>query len=163
MATQPGQVVCGADVCQGDLSLEVGELCVGCAHGGGAPCIAEFLPTHPRVDVQLETGLTTSHLEQLRSGRLDTRAVPVRLRVPHIQTLKELVLLGAGAAILPDYTVPEPEFARRPIEGLTFSHPVWAALRPSSRGIAAVRVFLARLMQASPRRLDARRPRVSSR
>ena len=78
----------------------------------------------------------------------------IRLRVPHIQTLKRLVLLGAGASILPDYTVPEPEFTRRRIEGLTFSHPVWAAMRPSSRGIAAVRVIVESLKHTTGRRLE---------
>jgi LysR family hydrogen peroxide-inducible transcriptional activator len=61
-----------------------------------------------------------------------------RIRVSHIQTLKALVLEGAGVSIVPDYTVVEPELIARKIEQLDFSHPMWMAMRSSSRDVLAL-------------------------
>tara|TARA_R110002096_G_scaffold239101_1_gene430648 strand:- start:1591 stop:2493 length:903 start_codon:yes stop_codon:yes gene_type:complete len=65
----------------------------------------------------------------------------VRIRVAHIQSIKNLVKAGAGASILPDYTVVEPGLVSRPIEGLDFEHPLWLATRSSARTIPIVDIF----------------------
>lgn len=85
---------------------------------------------------------------------LDERA---RVTVPHIQTLKGLVAAGAGAAILPDYTVNEPELETRAVHGLDVSQPIWAATREASLPIPLVAAFHALLRPVS-KRGDRRAP-----
>jgi DNA-binding transcriptional LysR family regulator len=84
---------------------------------------------------------------------LDRRAA---IHVPHIQTLKALVATGAGASILPDYTVVEPELTTRPLRGLSIVHPIWMATRMGSEGIPAVDE-LARRVRRSPSKPMPRR------
>jgi len=69
----------------------------------------------------------------------------VRLTAPNIQTMQQLVLHGAGIAILPGYTIQTPGLAALPVEGLALSQPIWLAVRPSSRGVPLVERFLAAL------------------
>ena len=69
----------------------------------------------------------------------------VRLRMAHIQTLKQLVLAGAGVAFLPDYTVVEPELVKRPVEGLSLSHPIWVGVRRASAELPVLSELVARL------------------
>jgi LysR family hydrogen peroxide-inducible transcriptional activator len=65
----------------------------------------------------------------------------IHVRVANIQSLKALVAAGAGASVLPDYTVVEPEFDVRRLHGLDFSQPIWIAARPSSLSIPLVAQF----------------------
>jgi DNA-binding transcriptional LysR family regulator len=71
----------------------------------------------------------------------------VRTRVRHIETLKMLVRQGAGATILPDYTVVEPELVGRRMQGLDFSMPIWAGVRLSSLRVPAVAAFMRALVR----------------
>jgi len=66
----------------------------------------------------------------------------LRMLVPHIQALKALVLAGAGATILPDYTAREAGLVACPVAGLDVAHAVWVALRSTSRGLPLVQGFL---------------------
>jgi LysR family hydrogen peroxide-inducible transcriptional activator len=55
------------------------------------------------------------------------------LRASLIQTIKELVVAGAGVSVLPDYTILERELVGLPIEGLHERLPVWLATRKGAR------------------------------
>jgi len=70
----------------------------------------------------------------------------VRCRVRHIQTVKELVRAGAGAGILPDYTVVEPGLVTRRISGLDLRLPIWIATRPAALEIPLVARFRERVL-----------------
>lgn len=57
----------------------------------------------------------------------------ISVRVGTIQTLKELIIAGAGVSILPDYTVVDPSLRAVPVVGLRSKLQVWAATRPGAR------------------------------
>ena len=65
----------------------------------------------------------------------------VHHRVRHIETLKALVNHGAGAAILPDYTVSASGLQVHPVDGLDLSMDMWLAVRPSAVNSPAVAAF----------------------
>ncbi|MCC6995125.1 MAG: LysR family transcriptional regulator [Deltaproteobacteria bacterium] len=69
----------------------------------------------------------------------------VRLRMAHIQTLKQLVIAGAGVAFLPDYTVVEPGLRRLRVEGLSLRHPIWVGVRRASAELPVLTELVARL------------------
>jgi DNA-binding transcriptional LysR family regulator len=75
-----------------------------------------------------------------------------RIHVPHIQTLKALVLAGSGITILPDYTVVESGLVTRALQGLRLAHPIWMAMRKGSEAIPAVAELVQRLRIPSPKR-----------
>lgn len=54
----------------------------------------------------------------------------IRVRVPHIQTMKALVRAGLGVAIVPDYTATDADLDSARVVGLELSQPLSAALRP---------------------------------
>jgi LysR family transcriptional regulator, hydrogen peroxide-inducible genes activator len=91
--------------------------------------------------------------EFLERYDLDRR---VRLRVAHISMIKALIAEGAGASILPDYTVTEASLATRSIEKLAFSQPVWAAFRASTGSVVLLERFTRALAdaRAATRRSD---------
>jgi DNA-binding transcriptional LysR family regulator len=66
----------------------------------------------------------------------------VAVRVSHIQTIKALVLEGVGAAILPDYTVREPELMALAVPGLSFRQRAWVALRAPSPPVDSIQHFV---------------------
>jgi LysR family hydrogen peroxide-inducible transcriptional activator len=68
------------------------------------------------------------------------------LRASLIQTIKELIMAGAGVSVLPDYTLLERELVGLPIEGLNERLPVWLATRKGARSsptLSALRSALA--------------------
>jgi DNA-binding transcriptional LysR family regulator len=73
-----------------------------------------------------------------KNGLADT----VRLRVPHIQAIKELIRVGAGISILPDYTVIEEELEASAMEDLALELPIWLAVRQATARGPTMRAFL---------------------
>ena len=58
-----------------------------------------------------------------------------------IDCIKSFVQAGMGLAILPDYTIVEPTFCTRPIEGLSVREPFWMGLRASSLQMPMISAF----------------------
>ncbi len=65
----------------------------------------------------------------------------VRVRVPHIATLKVLIRNGAGIAILPDYTVVDDDLIAHPIKDIDVMQPLWLAYRHATAQHATFAAF----------------------
>ncbi len=72
----------------------------------------------------------------------------IRFRVPHIPTIKALVRAGAGVALLPDYTIVEPDLVARRLRGLDVAEPLTALFRPGIRALPLVDGVFTRLRDA---------------
>jgi len=69
----------------------------------------------------------------------------MRVRVPHIQTMKALVGAGLGLAIVPDYTATDPDLDANRVIGLDLAQPLSAFLRPELLRMPIVQRLLAAL------------------
>ena len=72
---------------------------------------------------------------------MEREALATRIQVAHIQTLKALVRAGLGLAILPDYTVTEPDLEAWRPRGLKIEQPIWIATRRASADVPIVGSF----------------------
>lgn len=75
----------------------------------------------------------------IRRHRLDARS---QIRVPHIQSIKELILAGAGYSILPDYTVDHPSLQAIPLRDLPRTLPLVLSTNPATRTLPNTRRLL---------------------
>jgi DNA-binding transcriptional LysR family regulator len=73
----------------------------------------------------------------------------VRIAVPHIQSMKELIRAGAGGGLIPDYTLTESELCGRPLRGLRLRVPITLATRRGRTALPAVTELLARIPSRS--------------
>lgn len=78
-------------------------------------------------------------------------ASAVRVQVPHIQALKQLVIEAGAWSIVPRYTVVEPELATRRIRGLDIRLPLCVATRRRGSDVPAVRAFVESLSKSTRR------------
>jgi DNA-binding transcriptional LysR family regulator len=69
----------------------------------------------------------------------------VRIEVPNIQAIKQLVLEGGGVSILPRYTIVESTLAIRELRGLDVRLPLCAITRPRGDQSPIVRELLREL------------------
>jgi DNA-binding transcriptional LysR family regulator len=69
----------------------------------------------------------------------------VRVEVPNIQAIKQLILDGGGISILPRYTIVEPTLIARELRGLDVRLPLCVATRPRGDDAPIVRELLREL------------------
>jgi DNA-binding transcriptional LysR family regulator len=79
----------------------------------------------------------------------------VRITVPNIQAMKQLVLEGGGVTILPRYTVVEKTLATRAVRGLDVRMPLFLATRPRADEVPVIREVVRRLAQRAAARSPA--------
>lgn len=105
----------------------------------------------------LAYGRTGDHFFDVVTDWIDRHDLAARIvvEVAHIQTLKTLVLAGAGLAIVPGYTVVEHGLGMRLLPELSERQPIWLATRPSLAEdpiLSALAAQAARLVSGARRR-----------
>ena len=74
----------------------------------------------------------------------------IRVEVGHIQTIKTLISHGAGVAVLPDYTVTEPDLATIALRGLDSRFVMWCAARTAALSGLALSRFVQCVTEPGP-------------